>query len=93
MHRYLGLLVGLATMGIIGVFHPIVIKFEYHLGKRFWPVFLVLGILCLGGSVLVSHQTVSALMGILGFTFFWSIRELFEQEKRVKEGRFPRRPR
>jgi hypothetical protein len=56
-------------------------------------VFLVLGILCLAGSVLVANQTFSALMGILGFTFFWSIRELFEQEKRVQEGRFPRRPR
>jgi hypothetical protein len=93
MNRYLGLLIGVATLAIIGVFHPIVIKFEYFLGKKFWPLFLLLGLVCLAGSVLVANQTVSALLGILGFTFFWSIKELFEQEKRVQEGRFPRRSR
>ena len=93
MNRYLGLLIGVATLAIIGVFHPIVIKFEYFLGKKFWPLFLLLGLVCLAGSVLVANQTISALLGILGFTFFWSIKELFEQEKRVQEGRFPRRSR
>lgn len=34
-NRYLGFLVGMATRGIIGIFHPIVIKFEYYLGKEF----------------------------------------------------------
>ena len=29
-----GIIVGLATFLIIGVFHPIVIKAEYHFGKR-----------------------------------------------------------
>ena len=39
-----GLLVGLATFLIIGLFHPIVIKSEYHFGVRCWWVFLLVGI-------------------------------------------------
>ena len=93
MDRYAGILIGLATLFVIGIFHPIVIKFEYYLGKRYWPVLLFLGIACLACSVMIASQAFSAVLGIVGFTFFWSIKELFEQEKRVEEGRFPRRPR
>jgi hypothetical protein len=93
MIHFWGLVVGLATLCIIGVFHPIVIKFEFYLGKKRWPLFLILGGAFLAVSVIVADHTVSALMGILGFTCFWSIRELFEQEKRVEEGRFPGNPR
>jgi hypothetical protein len=93
MSRFMGLVIGLATLVIIGVFHPIVIKFEFFLGKKLWPLFLIFGGAFLTGSVFVPDQTVSALLGILGFTCFWSIRELFEQEQRVAQGRFPRNPR
>jgi hypothetical protein len=31
-----GIIVGLATFLIIGLFHPIVIKAEYYLGVRCW---------------------------------------------------------
>ena len=31
-----GLLIGLATFLIIGVFHPLVIKGEYYFGVRCW---------------------------------------------------------
>ena len=33
--NYTGLLVGLATFLIIGLFHPLVIKAEYYLGVSF----------------------------------------------------------
>ena len=42
--NFSGLLVGLATFLIIGLFHPIVIKSEYHFGVRCWWVFLLVGI-------------------------------------------------
>ncbi|HEY9595245.1 MAG TPA: DUF4491 family protein [Spirochaetia bacterium] len=92
MAPFYGIIVGLVTFVIIGVFHPIVIKTEYHLGTRVWPVFLVLGVVCLGASVLVASPLASPILGVLGFTFFWSIRELFEQARRVEQGRFPRNP-
>ena len=43
-HHLTGLLIGLATFLVIGLFHPLVIKAEYHLGTRCWWMFLALGI-------------------------------------------------
>ncbi len=92
MDRFLGVIIGFCTLIIIGAFHPIVIKFEYHLGRKFWPLFLAAGIALLVVSVLEVDHTVSALAAILGCTCLWSIREVFEQAERVRQGRFPRNP-
>lgn len=43
MH-FKGLIIDLATFIIIGIFHPIVIKAEYYIGKKVWPLFLILGL-------------------------------------------------
>lgn len=75
----------------IGLFHPIVIKTEYYTGTRFWWVFLVLGLACLGGSLMMENIIVSILLGTLGASLLWSINELFEQKKRVEKGWFPKR--
>ena len=42
--NYSGILVGLGTFLIIGLFHPIVIKSEYYFGVKCWWVFFVVGI-------------------------------------------------
>ena len=59
MH-YSGLIIGLSTFLIIGLFHPVVIKAEYYFGTGCWWVFLLLGILALLGAtlaaVLFSHK-------------------------------------
>ena len=75
-----GLVIGLATFLIIGVFHPLVIKGEYHFGVRIWWAFLLMGLAAIAASVAVRHVV-------------WSIGELFEQRKRVAKGWFPRNPR
>ena len=87
-----GILIAAAAILIIGVFHPIVIKTEYYFGKETWPVFLVLGILCTASSLLICNQTAGAVLAITGAGFLWSIRELFEQEERVKKGWWPENP-
>lgn len=87
-----GIAVGGLAFLIIGLFHPIVIKAEYYFSKRIWPVFLVFGILFLGGSVWATGPVLSSALGVLGFTCLWSILELFEQEERVKKGWFPKNP-
>ena len=43
--NFTGIIVGLATFLIIGVFHPIVIKAEYYLGTKCWWMFLLAGII------------------------------------------------
>lgn len=87
-----GLIIGLATFCIIGLFHPIVIKTEYYIGKHVWPVFLVVGILFILFSSMFENIMISSILGVVGFSSLWSIQELIEQEARVKKGWFPENP-
>lgn len=91
-NNLLGLTIGIATFLIIGFFHPLVIKAEYYWGTRCWWVFLLLGIVGVAGSIAVPNLLVSALCGVFAFSSFWTIKELFEQKKRVKKGWFPENP-
>ncbi|MGM9692478.1 MAG: DUF4491 family protein [Alloprevotella sp.] len=86
-----GPLIGLATFLIIGVFHPIVVKTEYYFGTRPWWIFLLLGLGCIAGALFVESTLASALLGVTGFSSFWTILELFEQKERVRKGWFPKR--
>lgn len=90
--NFQGLVIGVISFAIIGVFHPIVIKSEYYFGKKVWPVFLFIGLLLILLSLYINNAIVSAITGITGFTSLWSIHELFEQEERVKKGWFPNNP-
>lgn len=87
-----GILLGAASFILIGAFHPIVIKAEYYLGKKCWWMFAIAGFACAIISILIDDIVVSSIIGVLAFCFFWSILELFEQEKRVKRGWFPTNP-
>lgn len=87
-----GLLIGLGTFLIIGLFHPLVIKGEYYFGVKCWWAFLILGIICTAASVIIEDQIISILLGVTAFSSFWSILEVFEQRERVKKGWFPKNP-
>ena len=87
-----GLCIGLATFLIIGLFHPLVIKAEYYLGVKSWWLFLFAGIIFCIASMLVSSMVVSILLGVVAFSSFWSIGEVFQQRKRVEKGWFPVNP-
>lgn len=86
-----GILIGLVSFLAIGIFHPIVIKAEYHFSKKIWPVFALLGIIMLAVSLFLDSTVGSAGSAVVGMSSFWSIKELFEQEKRVKKGWFPKK--
>lgn len=88
-----GIIIAAASFIVIGIFHPIVIKAEYYLSARCWPLFLVSGIGFLGASTQVGHVIGSSLLGVVGCSCLWSILELKEQEKRVERGWFPKNPR
>ena len=90
--NFTGIIVGLATILIIGLFHPIVIKAEYYLGTKCWWVFLVAGIVFCILSIVVENLIASTILGVTAFSSFWSIGELFEQKQRVKKGWFPEGP-
>jgi len=86
-----GIIIGIITFLLIGLFHPLVIKGEYYFGVKCWPVFLLLGI---GGTIaalLLHNPIASSACGVFACSSFWSIGELFTQKKRVEKGWFPKR--
>lgn len=87
-----GIILGVISFFIIGMFHPIVVKCEYYFSERIWPLFLVLGILCGIFSLIVEDFLISGILGILACVLLWCIRELKEQTKRVERGWFPKKP-
>lgn len=91
-HRLAGITIGICTFLIIGLFHPIVVKAEYYWGTRCWWIFLLLGLAGIAVSLWVSNILLSSLSGVFAFSSFWTIKEIFEQEERVKKGWFPKNP-
>ncbi len=86
-----GILIGIASLLIIGLFHPIVIKCEYYFSQHIWPVFLVAGLLLLAAA-LFAQGLFSILLALVGVACLWSIREIKEQAQRVAKGWFPKNP-
>ncbi|MBQ7041828.1 MAG: DUF4491 family protein [Muribaculaceae bacterium] len=91
-YHLLGLIIGVCTFLIIGLFHPVVIKCEYYFGTRCWWWFLVLGLIGVGLSIWVENVLWSTLLGVFAFSSFWTVKEIFDQAKRVEKGWFPRNP-
>ena len=72
---------------------------QFWLKRIFWwfdalLMFIVgaVGIVLCAGSLLVSSTLLSALMGVGAFSCFWGIKEMAEQQERVRKGWFPRNP-
>ena len=87
-----GLLIGVLTFLIIGLFHPVVVKAEYYWGTKCWWIFLVLGVVGTVASLFIQSIFWSSLCGVFAFSSFWTIKEIFEQEERVVKGWFPKNP-
>ena len=92
-HNLLGLTIGLLTFLVIGLFHPLVIKGEYHFGTGIWKAFLIAALISGAGAFLVNDVLVSAVLGVTCFSSLWSILEVFQQAERVRKGWFPANPR
>ena len=90
--NFTGLLVGLSTFLIIGLFHPLVIKAEYYIGVKSWILFALAGVAFAIASLLANGIILSTILGVVAFSSFWSILEVFEQCERVRKGWFPEGP-
>ena len=87
-----GLLIGLATFIIIGIFHPLVIKGEYYFGEKIKWVFVLVGLIFLILALFTDSLTYSCWLGVTSFSSFWGVKEVKEQVKRVERGWFPANP-
>lgn len=84
-----GLIVGIATLLIIGLGFPLVIQGERRFGYLWWPYMLGIGVLIIGVSLFVPVDWLSVVIGALGATFVWGSTELKEQAIRAEVGWFP----
>ena len=92
MH-FKGIILGALSFLIIGVWHPIVIKGEYHLGRKVcMPAFAAIGVACVALSLRVKNTILNAAIALFGFSALWGIKEVAEQEERVARGWFPANP-
>ena len=87
-----GIVIGLVCFLVIGLFHPLVIKGEYYFGVKIGWAFLVAGLVATGLSLFTADVVMSAILGVVGFSCFWSIHEVRQQWKRVEKGWFPAGP-
>ncbi len=87
-----GIIIGAAVFLSIGICHPLVIKMEYYWGKQSWWIWLVAGLALCAGSLFVSNDILSIIIGGFAFCCLWGIHEMFLQEKRVLRGWFPENP-
>lgn len=87
-----GLIIGLVSFLIIGIYHPIVIKGEYYFGTRIWWLFFLAGTGFAIAALYGSTPTLRAIFGVASFSSYWGILEVFHQRKRVLKGWFPMNP-
>jgi hypothetical protein len=88
-----GFLVGIVTLFIIGLGFVWVIRGERHFGYIWWPSVMGLGALCVIGSLFVSSNWGSVLLGAAGASLIWGSTELKEQAIRGELGWYPFRER
>lgn len=86
---WLGLVVGLCSFLIVGLFHSIVIKREYYTGTRYWWVFLIVGLVAIAVSLFIESPFLLSIIGVFAFCCLWSKKEFYGQEERVKKGWLP----
>ena len=87
--NWLGLLVGIATLFIIGLGFIWVIRGERFFGYLWWPYTMGTGILLVVGSLFIVSNWGSALTGVLGASLVWGSTELKEQAIRAELGWYP----
>ena len=87
-----GIIIGVVTFFLIGIFHPLVIKGEYYFGRKVNKVFILFGIIFVALSLYIKSLFPSVFAGVIACCCFWSIGEVIEQEQRVLKGWFKENP-
>ncbi len=84
--------IGFLSFILVGVFHPLVIVYEYYLGtERRW-ILLLVGCFSLLLSLFL-NRLLSVGFGVFGAASLWSFLEVRWQYIRVCKGRGKRNPR
>ena len=86
---WFGLLLGIATLFIIGLGFVWVIRGECNFGHLWWPYVMGAGLLLILASLWLENDWASALVGVTGASLVWGATELKEQAVRAELGWYP----
>ena len=81
--EWIGLYFGFYVLFTIGIYHVLIVKLEARFGTWPWIAFLLLGFICLYFSIIASSVAWSMWWGYNAFINLWSVKEMFDQSKRV----------
>ena len=84
--NFFGVVLGIATLFIIGLGFFWVIRGEYYFGYLWWPYVMGLGFAVIGLSVFIAADWASALIGVFGTSLIWGSTELRDQAVRAELG-------
>jgi hypothetical protein len=87
--NFFGFWLSLATFFIIGLGFVWVIRGERYFGYLWWPYVMSVGILTILGSMFISTNWISALLGAFGASLIWGSTELKDQAVRSEIGWYP----
>lgn len=87
--NWFGIFAGMATLFIIGLGFVWVIRGERYFGYLWWPYVMGLGILCVIGSLFISNDWGTVLLGVVGASLIWGSTELKAQALRGELGWYP----
>jgi hypothetical protein len=62
--NYHGAMIGLAAFLIIGIFHPIISKTEFHINMDIWPAHIIIGLVCIALSLFIDDVLPSATLTV-----------------------------
>lgn len=81
--EWIGIYFGLYVLFTIGIYHVLIVKLEARFGTWPWIAFLLLGFICLYFSAMAKSVAWSMWWGYNAFINLWSVKEMFDQSKRV----------
>ena len=84
-----GLLIGLASLMIIGLGFIWVIRGERYFGILWWPYLMGIGVLLILVSFFIKLDWISTLLGVTGASLMWGSTELRAQAVRAEMGWYP----
>jgi hypothetical protein len=81
--QLIGIYFGLYVLVTIGLYHILIVKLEARWGSRPWVAFLLLGLAFVYLSAAVHSSAWSMFWGYNAFINLWSIKEMFDQTRRM----------
>jgi hypothetical protein len=87
--NYFGIVLGVATLFIIGLGFIWVIRGERYFGYLWWPYVMLAGIALAILSLFLHSNALSAIAGVFGASLVWGATELKEQAIRSELGWYP----